>query len=374
MSVLYKSNKPVHSQITTLLRKRADSGMWKANEKIESEGQLAKEFNVSRSTVKKALKQLEAEGLLASLQGKGRFLIEGAFARQRKQTSVIGVGLFELGHLAHPVSSRHIAGIEDVLKTSNYHLKIFALNDENAEIFPSESNILGPFSDMVNASGAIFIAPSRVDIRRLLEVGRHIPVVWLGHKMLNQRVKGLLMDPAGGMFSATKHLWDIGHRRIALVTAKESVNWIGREHWDGVRLAFMGLLSSNNKGGYKVFQVDSWSKAEGRRAARLVLSDVLKPTAVICGAPELTFGVFEEFHARRISIPGDMSLVGMSDVYTLEQIPIAMTVIDMKEREVGTLACKRLLRMLAEPDVDFDAEEVCEAKLIVRESTAPPRK
>lgn len=56
------------------LRTRIRAGEWVAGGRLPSEAELSAQYEVSRSTVRQALKSLEALGLVASRQGKGTFL------------------------------------------------------------------------------------------------------------------------------------------------------------------------------------------------------------------------------------------------------------------------------------------------------------
>ena len=63
-----------HEQITNELNKRIYAGVYKTSKPLPNQNQLAKEFNVSRMTIKKALDTLSNEGLLYSKRGAGTFI------------------------------------------------------------------------------------------------------------------------------------------------------------------------------------------------------------------------------------------------------------------------------------------------------------
>lgn len=69
----------------------ADCGL-DAGDKLDTEGALSKRFEVSRSTVREALKSLEQEGTLIAVQGQGRFLSSmGSLAVERPITRYEGI-------------------------------------------------------------------------------------------------------------------------------------------------------------------------------------------------------------------------------------------------------------------------------------------
>lgn len=65
---------PLYQQIKALLVRSLQGGEWKPGEAIPSELELAARFRVSQGTVRKAIDELAAEGLLVRRQGKGTFV------------------------------------------------------------------------------------------------------------------------------------------------------------------------------------------------------------------------------------------------------------------------------------------------------------
>lgn len=65
---------PRHSQISQWLRNQIDEGVYEADEKLPSENELAKKFDVSRVTIRRALQSLESESIIYRCQGLGSFV------------------------------------------------------------------------------------------------------------------------------------------------------------------------------------------------------------------------------------------------------------------------------------------------------------
>ena len=65
---------PLYHQLKIILREKVESGEYKADQMIPSEVKLAREYNVSRATARKALEDLTREGLFYRRQGKGTFV------------------------------------------------------------------------------------------------------------------------------------------------------------------------------------------------------------------------------------------------------------------------------------------------------------
>jgi GntR family transcriptional regulator len=67
---------PLYMQIANDLLAQIDAGALKPNDKLPSEIELVDRYQASRVTIRLALKYLVAEGVVASRQGKGTFVLE----------------------------------------------------------------------------------------------------------------------------------------------------------------------------------------------------------------------------------------------------------------------------------------------------------
>lgn len=75
--MVLKEGIPRHIQISQWLRKQIENGVFKAEDKLPSENELAKKFDVSRVTVRRALQSLESESIIYRCQGLGSFVSDG---------------------------------------------------------------------------------------------------------------------------------------------------------------------------------------------------------------------------------------------------------------------------------------------------------
>ena len=65
---------PLYEQIKAILRSRVLDGTYKPHEQLPSESEMMTAFNVSRITVRQALNDLQNEGLVFRIHGKGTFV------------------------------------------------------------------------------------------------------------------------------------------------------------------------------------------------------------------------------------------------------------------------------------------------------------
>ncbi len=83
----FKSGKPVYLQLVDQIRYAAASGALQPGEPLPSIRPLAEELRVNRNTIAKAYTELESQGVIETIPGKGCFLKESnsPFTKQVRQ-------------------------------------------------------------------------------------------------------------------------------------------------------------------------------------------------------------------------------------------------------------------------------------------------
>lgn len=98
-----RSPMPYYFQLKELLAEEINSGRWPVGERLPSESELGRHFDVSRATVRQAIAQMENEGLVRPEKGRGTFV-----ARPRSSWLIQSTASFheEATRLGHDVRSR----------------------------------------------------------------------------------------------------------------------------------------------------------------------------------------------------------------------------------------------------------------------------
>lgn len=72
-----KSNVPLYEQIIMQIKELRAKGIIQANEKLPSVRELSSQIIINPNTVSKAYKELERQGIIVTIRGKGTFIAEG---------------------------------------------------------------------------------------------------------------------------------------------------------------------------------------------------------------------------------------------------------------------------------------------------------
>jgi LacI family transcriptional regulator len=164
-----------------------------------------------------------------------------------------------------------------------------------------------------------------------------------------------------------RHLVDLGHRHMAVVTGFTAHNDRARDRIAGVRdvLAAHGIELAPDRVLEFAFAVRS-----GRDALQRAMRLVPRPTALICGNDVLAQGALIEAHALGIDVPRLLSITGFDDMELAAQTPPGLTTIRIPTAEIGRRVARHLLARIDGAEAERCTE--LEVELVVRGSTAPP--
>jgi DNA-binding LacI/PurR family transcriptional regulator len=184
-----------------------------------------------------------------------------------------------------------------------------------------------------------------------------------------------------GCLTATRHLIELGHRRIAIIGGPEHL-WSSRARLAGYRAALeaAGLGPAGpgpaGPGPGELIRRDHFCAEGGRRQARELLALPHPPTAIVAGNDAQAFGVLQALGERGLQAPEDLSVVGFDDVPVASWATPALTTVRQPLAAMAATA----FRMLRAPGTSVPgASRAGEphhielaTTLVIRESTGPP--
>jgi DNA-binding LacI/PurR family transcriptional regulator len=169
-----------------------------------------------------------------------------------------------------------------------------------------------------------------------------------------------------GGLTATRHLIELGHRRIAVIGGLPSL-WSSQARVDGYRSAMLeaGLAVDERLVCHEEFSVHG-----GRRQATRLLSLAERPTAVVAANDAQAFGVLQALRDLGLRAPQDLSVVGFDDVPVAAWAAPPLTTI---RQPLAAMAATAFRMLRAGESGTAQAHHVeLSTSLVVRHSTAPP--
>jgi LacI family transcriptional regulator len=207
---------------------------------------------------------------------------------------------------------------------------------------------------------------SSSELRTLMNHGYRFVVVD-PRKRIDERVPTVSAAHSSGADQATRHLLDLGHRRIGAITGpRGTMATEERQRGYHAALAAAGVLPDPELVIESNFDIDG-----GRKAASALLDLADPPTAIFAFNDPLAIGAMQAALARNLRIPQDLSVVGFDDTAEAELVTPALTTVRQPLAEMGRMAVSLLTRLLE--NHRFEALHVeLATQLIVRASSGPP--
>ena len=166
---------------------------------------------------------------------------------------------------------------------------------------------------------------------------------------------------------ATRHLIELGHRRIAAITGPEDM-MSALARLDGYRSA---MKAANLCVHPDWVRYGDFHEGSGElQAARLLELDEA-PTAIFAGSDLQALGVIRAARSRGLDVPRDLSVVGYDDIPLARLTSPPLTTIHQPLRRMAEEATRLVLRMRAGAPVETTRLDLA-THLVVRETTAPP--
>jgi DNA-binding IscR family transcriptional regulator len=192
----------LYMQLVQQLRAKIESGEWGPGARVPSEIELAREYGISRGTVRQAMVRLQNDGLLQRAPGKGTFVASSTPVAHM----LIGVVLpYQEDMLALEI----LVGSEKAARQEGYHV-IFSQTNDDLHIQAQDIQLM---RDKGVAGLVIFPAtdtPYDEAIARLH--AEFFPFVLVDRYFPSLDTDYVVVDNFGGAYQATEHLISLGHQ------------------------------------------------------------------------------------------------------------------------------------------------------------------
>ena len=332
-SIKNHNSSNLYTQLFLQFKERITSNNWSNGMRLPTELELAKEHGVSRGTVRMALSELESEGLLERVQGRGTFV---RYQAANNPTRVVTkqdkrIGLLFNRPLSAQIDIELMVGIEQAVKERGYQLNL-ACAEENQE---QQIKSIERFqADQVAGLIIYPLADTTYDasIAQLKEKG--LPVVLAGIYLPQLDTDYVVADNLDGAYRAIQHLLILGHKRIGFVyNSIESLSTSSvRERWEGYCQALneYGIAYDENL----VVQQPAQNPYKDT-----YLKDYLQqsdpPTAVFAVNDILALELMQSANNQGLRVPQDLALVGFDNLSFASRLTPPLTTVAQPFIDIG---------------------------------------
>ena len=255
-------------------------------------------------------------------------------------------------------------GILDGLRGTGFELVVHPC-DRNSDNFIEDAR---KFIELQKLYGVV-VTPSVSEDERLAEVLRDIgcEYVRIASVALDQEQRMIVTNDRIGGREAGKHLGELGHTRVAMVT--------GRRSFRSAHERRAGFEEGLGEFGVEVLpeyvaQGDYTFESGLARGAELIDLDP-PPTAIFAANDEMAAGVMQSALIAGLKVPDELSVVGFDNFQTATRIWPRLTTVATPSRDVGMLAARQLLRAAHDPGME-PAPNQTMPRLVRRDSSRKP--
>jgi len=277
-------------------------------------------------------------------------------ARGRTQTIGIAVPRINTWYYAQV-----LAGVQSVLEANDYDLLVVTVGDEShRNAFAASAVTQSKRVDGMILADLFF---SEDQLGKIVASG--LQAVCLG--MASQFFDSITIDNVAGGELATRHLLNLGHRRIAMITGVE----VSAGNFTASADRRNGYRNAMETAGLKVdlaLIADGGDTIEGAEHSMVrLLAETDPPTAVFAHSDEMAMGAMRAVRGHTLRIPQDFSVVGFDD-HQLSEV-LGLTTIHQDVLAMAAAAAKRVLERLEDPDQPVSSSD-SPVQLIKRSSTS----
>jgi DNA-binding LacI/PurR family transcriptional regulator len=352
----------LYKQIYRALRADILNGHYPPGSQLPTEAELVQRLGVSRVTVRNALSLLQREGLAVRLPGKGTFV------RRSEQPNdppkliallALDVQLDFFGKI--------VRGAEQEATAHGYKLLVRS-TDNDAE---KERQCLVELQSHV---AGFVIAPAtgnqnHAHYGQLLVQG--VPFVFVDRYLPEFNVDRVTSDNVRGGYLATRHLLELGHRRIGAISPRKSTTFTERLRGYQKALDEFGVPFDPALVGHSVGKRrDGWDEHlyQGRVQAHALLSLPEPPTALFAMNDCLAAGALRYLRERGIAVPEEIAVVGYDGMELAELVSPSLSTVEQQSLRMGAEAVRLLVRRIRDPELPAQ-HVVLPVNLRIRAST-----
>ncbi|MBD3289199.1 substrate-binding domain-containing protein [candidate division KSB1 bacterium] len=359
MSLDLKNPKPFYLQIIDDIKMKISSGQLKIGEKIGSQQELSRAYDVSLITIKKAIAELINQNVLFSRVGKGTYVANRPSTIDLSRHKTIGVVLSDL---KNPFFSLIINSIE--AKASEFGYNILLSN--SADHADKEDTVIRHFLS-IGVDGLIIASLSHMyrassTIRELKN--DDFPFIMVSY-IEDKDVYFVGTDHEKGAYMATEHLIQAGYNQVGYISGEEG-NLLGKLREKGYLRAMKKYDKEINQN--FIFRSTSGAKDYesgyeiGARFCRLEK----RPDAIFAYKDLAALGFEQAVLEHGMKIPQDVAIVGYDNIESTEYAPVPLTTISQPTDEIGKLTTELLIQKIQGNEIQFHT--ILKPELIIRKS------
>jgi LacI family transcriptional regulator len=196
---------------------------------------------------------------------------------------------------------------------------------------------------------------------------QNTPLVVIDRKVPYDNIDSVRGDSEGGAYLITKHLIDLGHQRISMLSGPKGVS-TAEDRING----YCRAMESSGLTQFIDYHYGKFAQQSGFETTRALFSQEIKPTAIFAGNNLIAIGALSSLRESGMHIPQDVAVVSFDGIPESLTVFPFLTTVDQPSYEIGKKAAELLFsRIKNEPDGPKDFQKIVFPVTVnIRESSA----
>ncbi|MEM7576023.1 MAG: GntR family transcriptional regulator [Planctomycetota bacterium] len=351
-AVKAQPGRPLYKIVKQSLIDAIEAGTFKPGSRLPSTKEISRQMSVSLVTAHRALQELVTGGVLERTQGRGTFVIERS--RRASPRYRLGVWMQPEASMADYYHSQLFEGMRQAAQDRQVELMVTRMQQDPT----------------AGADGVLVINPTTESLSHVTDrLGKDQAVAVVGARSAVADVASFDVDNRQLAEQAVRHLYKLGHRRIAYVGgAGELPNSVDRREGFAAACNAMGMGQDD----CPVFEAKAWQlDAKEKMDLSRLLNGPGRPTAVFAGGYYLALDLYEVASGLGLGVPDDLSVVGVDNPPSSSYLSPALTTFAQPLIELGNQAVNAVVEHLLRDD-DGPHDHILRAELLIRASSSAP--
>lgn len=320
-------------------------------DKLPGERSLAKELGFSYMTIRKAINNLVAAGILYRVPTKGTYVADPSTDKKKTRT----IGYFLDSSIKSGVSSAYYSLIFHAMgKTAadhGYSLVYFTDTDH--------AKLMNTLRKLDGVIASCFLRIENI-IQTMKEV---VPVVVIDNSAADKTIPSVIIDNFSAQIEAVDYLCSLGHKHIGFMTGLEDSD-VGKNRYEGYK---SGLSKHSIALDKKLVFRGNYSFRSGIDGADYFLSLEQRPSAIMCANDSMALGAMNRIHEAGLEVPGDISIIGFDDIDVASQIIPPLTTISAPISQIAQRSFDMLECLITGKTLE-NRHVALPAKLVIRQT------
>lgn len=319
------SSTPLYVQLADLLRKKIATGEIKIGDKLPSESEMIKEYNLGRLTVRDALSILANEGLIEKHHGKGTFCKAEYNAPKYRIDVILNLkDMYFVHHYLHAICGEfEESDVSVVLHDSKDCDNTIASHLEKILSIGTSGIILEPSSYADKASKEL------TDILNKL-VQNNVPYIMIDKIYSNFETSYVIMNEVESGRIAANYFKTLGHKKLCMITnEKNSDSYLRLKGFKEELKNEPAIINYSNN-----LKDDIKNLLETQK-------DV---TGIFCYNDSVAKDLVKSLQKLKVKVPDDISVMSVDD--TVIASALSLTSVVHQKENLGKTAAKALMDII----------------------------